>query len=176
MINLESCKNTKMKISIPIAINEDLDKYNPDSSYYHDICSKTTSDSGTDITLNDRKNEFIDDNMTLCEENCELINYNSALEKVKCSCDMKINIPLISDIKFNKDKLYKSFTDIKSIINIKILKCFKKVFNDSLKHNYGFIIILLIILLFIICIIIFLYKSYNIIKEDLDDILKKAFF
>ena len=25
--------------------------------------------------------------MTLCEENCDMIDYNSNNEKVKCSCD-----------------------------------------------------------------------------------------
>ena len=40
------------------------------------MCSTTTSESGTDISLKDRKNEFINNNMSLCEENCDLIEYN----------------------------------------------------------------------------------------------------
>ena len=35
-----------------------------------------TSDYGTDICLNDRRNEFIEKNLTLCDENCDLISYN----------------------------------------------------------------------------------------------------
>ena len=66
---------------------------------------------------------------------------------------MKLSIPLIEDIKFDKKELYKSFIDIKSIINIGILKCFKAVFNDSLIYNYGFFILLFIFLLFILKII-----------------------
>ena len=31
-------------------------------------------------------------NMTLCEENCDFVNYNPNIEKVKCSCDIKTNI------------------------------------------------------------------------------------
>ena len=84
-LNLSYCKNRKVDISIPVTINESLDKYNPKSDYYNSICSKATSDYGTDITLEDRKNEYIDNNMTLCEENCELIDYNYITEKVKCS-------------------------------------------------------------------------------------------
>ena len=170
-LNLDSCLNTKIDISIPVSINDNLDKYNPKSKYYNDICSKTISECNTDITLNDRKNEFIDNNMTLCEENCELTNYDYKTEKVKCSCDIKMNIPLLEEIKFNKEELLKSFIDIKNVINVKILKCFKEVFNDSLKYNYGFFLLLLIILLFIICIIIFYTKSYNNLKIDINDIV-----
>ena len=58
-----------------------MDKYNPKSSYYNDICSKATSESGTDIPLKDRMNEFVENNMTLCEENCDLIDYDKIREK-----------------------------------------------------------------------------------------------
>jgi len=67
LLNLSICSNMKIDISIPIEIEETLDKYNTSSNYYSDLCSRVTSKSGTDITLNDRKNEFIDNNMTLCE-------------------------------------------------------------------------------------------------------------
>ena len=109
--------------------------------------------------------------MSLCEENCDLINYNYNTEKVKCSCNIKINIPLFEEIKFNKDLLYKKFTDINNVFNIKIIKCFKNVFDKSIKNNFGFFIILLIILLFIICICIFYIKSFNILRNDINDII-----
>ena len=101
-LNLDSCKETKVGISIPVTISDDINKYNPKSQYYNDICSKAKSECGSDITLNDRKNEFINNNMSLCEENCDLINYNYETKKVKCSCDMKIKIPILDDIKFDK--------------------------------------------------------------------------
>ena len=36
------------------------------------ICSKATSESGTDISLKDRRNEYVYNNMSLCEENCNV--------------------------------------------------------------------------------------------------------
>ena len=72
-LDLSICKDTKIEISIAVKINDKIDKYNLSSNYYNDICSKTTSESGTDISLKDRRNEFVDNNMSLCEENCELI-------------------------------------------------------------------------------------------------------
>ena len=109
--------------------------------------------------------------MSLCEENCDLINYNYETKKVKCSCDMKIKIPILDDIKFDKNAFLESFIDINNIINIRILKCFKAVFNNSLKDNYGFFILLIIILLFLLCIIIFSIKSYNNLKVDINEIV-----
>ena len=70
------------------------------NNYYNDICTPITSSFGTDITLDDRRIEFINNNMFLCEENCELIEYNYKKEKAKYSCDIKLNIPDNYDIKF----------------------------------------------------------------------------
>ena len=68
-LNLTLCKDTRIEISIPIKINGSLDIYNPKSDYYNDICSKATSECGTDISLKDRRNEFVYNNMSLCEDN-----------------------------------------------------------------------------------------------------------
>ena len=161
-LNLTLCKETKIEISIPVKINDNIDKHNPKSGYYNDICYKTTSEIDTDICLKDRRNEFIENNMTLCEENCDLINYNYAIAKVKCSCDFQTNISQNHDIKFNKKEFFKSFTDIKNIANIDIIKCYKIVFIiKNLIYNYGFYIMAFIMLLYFIAIIIFCCISYK---------------
>ena len=97
--------------------------------YYNDVCYKTTSESGTDISIKDRRNDFIDNNMALCEEKCDLINYNYSNEKVKCSCQIKTSISPNYDFKFNKNKFFKCFIDIKNIANFNILKCYTISFN-----------------------------------------------
>ena len=48
-LNISSCEGTKIEISIKVEINDTFDKYNPKSAYYNEICSKATSDNGTDI-------------------------------------------------------------------------------------------------------------------------------
>ena len=104
--------------------------------------------------------------MTLCEENCDLINYNYTNEKVKCSCDVKTSIKY--DYKFNKNEFFKSFIDIKNIANINIIKCYKIVLNSkNLVNNYGFYIIGSIMILYIITIFIFIFISYKRIKYNL---------
>ena len=87
-LNLSYCYDVKIDISIPLEINEPLDKYNSRSGYYNDICYTTTSEDGTDILLIDRQKEFIDNNKTICQENCILSEYNYNINKVKCSCNV----------------------------------------------------------------------------------------
>ena len=171
-LNLTSCKDAKIEISIAVKIDDILDKYNASSGYYNDICYKATTESGTDISLKDRKNEFFDNNMTLCEENCELIDYNYEKGKAKCSCDVKLSIPENYDIKFNKKDFLKSFIDIKNIANINLLKCYKTVLNiRSLKKNYGFFIIFFIVISYFITLFIFTSKSFKKLKKDIKKII-----
>ena len=164
-LNLTLCKGIKIQISIPVSIkiNDSIDKYNPKSGYYNDICYKARSKSGTDITLKDRREEFIENNLTLCEENCEFIDYNYTNEKVKCSCEIKTYISPNYDFKFNKNEFIKNFIDIKNIANINIIKCYKIVLKiKNLLHNYGFYIMDSILFLYFLTIFIFLC---NLIKN-----------
>ena len=171
-LDLSLCEGSKVEISIAVKINDNLDKFNASSDYYNDICYKTTSESGTDISLKDRKNEFIDNNMTLCEENCDLVGYDYEKEKATCSCDIKISMPENYDIKFDKKDFLKSFIDINNFANISILKCYKIVFQfKNLIKNYGFYILSLILLLYFITLFIFLYKSFRRLKKDITKII-----
>ena len=61
-----------MILSVPIKISESIDKLNISSGYYNDICYTTSSDSGTDITLNDRKKQYMKrNNIIICQEGCD---------------------------------------------------------------------------------------------------------
>ena len=172
-LNLTLCGNTKIEISIPVSINdENIDKYNSSSGYYNDICYPSKSDSGTDICLNDRREEFIDNNLTLCEEDCDLIEYDYTYKKAKCSCEVKINLPLIEDIKIDKEKLKKKFIDINNIANIKFMKCYKIVFKrDNIKSNYGFYIMIVIFCIFLICLFLFYFKYYKKYLLEISDVI-----
>ena len=167
-LDLSLCENIKIELSIPVFINDDIEKYNQSSDYYNDICSKTTSQYGTDICIKDRQNEFIENNMTLCEENCYLIDYNNENKKAKCSCLIKINLPLVDNIEIDSNKLYKSFTDINSFANIKMMKCFNDVLKpNEIKNNFGFLIFLFIVISFFIILFLFLFKFYEILKNQI---------
>ena len=74
---------------------------NSSSGYYNDICYITTSDSGTDISLKDRKNIFIEENKTMCQEDCDFPEYDYSIRKATCLCKDKESSKSIIDMKIN---------------------------------------------------------------------------
>ena len=168
-LNLTICKDKKIDILLPVKINDIIDKYNPCSRYYNNICYKAASIFNTDISLKDRRNEFMNNNMTLCEEDCKFIEYNYATEKVKCSCNIKLSITPNYDVKFNKKEFFKNFININNFINFNVMKCHNTAFK-SLFKNYGFFILISIIILYFITLSIFITISKNKLKKDIYDI------
>ena len=124
-----------------------MDIINPKNGYYNNICYPTTSDFGTDITLNDRKNEFVEKNRTVCQEDCTFIGYNYTTKKANCSCSVRQPSAFYENIIIDKNKLYKYFLDINSIANIDFLLCYKILFtkNGLLKKIGSYILILIIL-------------------------------
>ena len=113
-----------------------------------------------------------DKNMTLCEEDCDFKEYDSKTENVLCSCDVKIKLPLISEISFNKEKLYDKFININNSINIKIIKCYYILFNkEGISKNISIYIILPIIIFHLVTIIIFYTKDYKKLNFIINNIL-----
>ena len=166
-LNLSICKNIKIDITIPIEISmNDLDKHNQSSDLYNDICYTFASENNIDISLKDRRNEFVNNNMLVCEEDCEFIEYDNTTKKVSCSCPVKMKLPLISEIKVDKDKLFSNFKDIRNIANFKMLKCMNLLFNANnfYKNSANYMMIILFILS-IISIFVFIFYSSITIKN-----------
>ena len=165
-LNLNICKDTKIKIYIPVSIDENnLFKYNSSHEYYNDICYPYTTEDKTDIILQDRREEYINKNLSLCEKNCEFKNFDFSNEKVECYCSVKNIFHSISDISNNKDKLWNDFINITNIMNINIMKCYKVLFTQKgLINNIGSYIIISIIFIEIILVVIFKIKGFNKIK------------
>ena len=149
ILNLTVCENEKIQISIPVNIDEsNLFKYNISSDYYNDICFPFTTEYKTDIILIDRRNEYINNNMSLCESNCEFTGYNFDKKEAICECNIKIKLPLISEIVLNKNKLLNNFINLKETTNIYTMKCLKLLFSKSgIINNIGSYVLFSILLL-----------------------------
>ena len=139
-----------------------LFKYNSSDIYYNDKCYPYTTEFGTDINLNDRRNEYINNSMSLCEKNCDYEGYNNVTKLVKCKCDIKMSIKSIFEISIDNDKLLHKFIYLKEYINIEIIKCAKNLFKkNGLKYNIGSYILLGIIGYYILALFFFILKGYN---------------
>jgi len=173
-LNLSYCDDVKIDISIPHILTENIDKLNSSSKYYNDICYTTTSDSGTDITLKDRKEEFLDNNMTVCQEKCIFAEYNYTTQKVKCLCDVAEFSSKFNKMKINRAELFINSIDIKNIANINILVCYKKLFcKKGILYNYGSFSLDVIILFHLLFIIIFYSKN---LYRKIEDIINEITF
>jgi hypothetical protein len=178
-LELNICKNINVEILNKVNINaNEIDKYNPKSGFYNDICYSYTSDKGTDMSLEDRKKQFIEKNYSLCEENCVFKDYDEETKNAKCSCPIKINVPLISEINIDKERLKESFSNITNIANLNVMKCYNVLFSkQGILYNIGFYVILPINLLYFITVIIFYYKDFKELKIIIQKIIyiKKNF-
>ena len=114
-LNISICKDIKIKVNFPVSINEDNLFKHSSNSYYYDLCYSYTTEDNTDILLSDRQKEYNKNNMSLCESDCEFVNYNSDTKKVTCECQAKPMTSLIFEINNNKNKLFNKFKDIKNV-------------------------------------------------------------
>ena len=173
-LNLNICKNAKININIPVSIDvNNLFKYDPSSAFYNDICFPYTTEFKTDIILKDRRNEFIDNNMSLCENNCEYKGYDNNKKISKCECSIKTEFHFLSEIKIDKNLLLNNFKELEKISNIYVMKCYKLLFTkDGLIVNIGSYILLGIIFFIIIFTILFKVKGYKKIEALVNEIIK----
>ena len=172
-LNLSICKDIKIYLSIPISITEYIDELNSSSGYYNDICYIATSESGSDIILKDRKVEFVEKNKTVCQDHCDFSNYNYSSKKANCSCNVKESSSSIFDnMIINRTKLYENFKDVKNLINLGILVCYKVLFNkNSILYNVGSYIIIAIIFFHLIFSFIFFIKELKELNEKIKEII-----
>ena len=170
-LDLSICKDIKIDISIPVKISpNEIDKYNMSSDIYNDICFTLTSENGTDKPLKERQNEFIKNNLSLCEENCDFGEYNNDTKKAVCSCFTKVKLPLISEIKVDKEKLFSNFKDIRNIANFKMLKCYNLLLDKSniFKNAANYMLVILFIIS-LISLIVFICYNYIKIKKYIQE-------
>ena len=132
------------------------------------------SENGLDITNKDRKQDYNNKHLSLCGADCEYKGYDINTKKSECDCNYKLVLENISDMTQNKEKLIDKFTDIKSIFNLNVAKCYKELFTiNGLMNNIGNYILLVMIFLNLICLISFLVKGYKLLIKTIYDLVEQ---
>ena len=167
-LDLKEYNNFYINISIPVSINEEnLLKYDPKNGYYTNKCEPSTTKNGTDILLTDRQNEFNDNNMLLCETNCNYNGYNN--KNAECSCGIKYEQIIISQIVDQKNILKYNFTNKNELDT---MTCYKTLFTkDGLVKNISSYILLFVLLLLVISGIFFYKCGYFTLEESIGEII-----
>ena len=173
-LNLSICKDIPIEIDIPISLDtNELFKYNLSSEYYKDRCFPYTTEKGADIILDDRKNEYFQNHMSVCEENCQFDDYDYNNKKAKCKCQVKETFMPKQEFKIDKDKFMK-LLNIKNTINIYVMKCYKLFLSkNGIKKNIGNYILLAIILLNIVLLLFFIFKEYNLLNIKIQNLINE---
>ena len=186
-LNLSFCEDVKIDIYATANMEsgiynlakylkeEGYDIFDSSDDFYNDICSTFTSYNNTDVILNDRRKDFYNPNITLCEDNCKYEEFDIETIKVKCQCDIKTSVKDITEVKFSPNKIIENFYKLEKYANLKIVICYNQVFNLSkLKKNYGSYFMIFIGLLFIITMINIFITLKNKINEILKNIIANS--
>ena len=125
------------------------------------------------MILNDRQNEYITNNYSLCQNNCTFSGYETGTKKALCNCEVKTKINLISEIIDDKNKLSSNFSSNEgSSSNLNTMKCSDTLFSkEGLLYNIGSYILILIFMYFAISSILFYKVGYTLIENDIQSIL-----
>ena len=161
-LNLKYCQEILIDYIIPVSIDENnIFKYDPNNEYYTDECFPFTTDNHTDIILNDRKEEFIINNWSLCEINCSYNGYNEETKKVSCKCEIREKESLITEIVYEKNLLSNNFTFDEYKLNLKTMKCANTLFTkQGLLSNIASYIMIFSLIIFLILFILFLKLGF----------------
>ena len=143
-------------------MNEKIELSNIDNIFYNDICELYTTEVNTDMSLNDRRDEFYV-NESLCENNCTLnkiFDKDLKIIKALCKCNIKYNFT-------SNENAGKKF-DIphKSSYNIEAFLCIKETFNSlNLSKNIIFWVLLIVIIFFIVMLLCYIFYGNKILKR-----------
>ena len=195
-INLSICDKNTISINVPVYLDQNIEEINDDmysygynifdenDTFYNDICSKYTTENGTDLTLNDRRSDMygLVSNISLCQEGCNYEYYNSSTKKAKCNCEIQEKKNIIDNIESIKnsfkpnENLLEIFEKTLSYSNFKILSCFKvlKYFKNFI-NNYGCIIMSIILIIFITLMLKYFIYDQKVIKKYIETVIENNF-
>jgi hypothetical protein len=130
-----------------------------------DISSIFKFDNESDVTLDDRKDYYL--NISFCEENCSYIHFDYYKASVTYQCNIKEDIDLnYTNFRYFNSKVKTNYFDK---FNFKVYKCYNQVFSIiRLKGNIGSYIIINVLIFEIVILFLFcgvgLIPSYELVQ------------
>ena len=121
-----------------------IDVFDASSAFFNDICFPySDSENDTDVPLSVRRDEYYQ-NVTFCSGDCVYDGINYETTSVNCKCDTTSKDNGLQSI--TKNELKNEFTTSLTSSNIKVIVCYKLVFNaKKLQTNIGSWIMIAII-------------------------------
>ena len=127
-----SLLNSQLQFKLDDAINKGLDVFSSDSPFYNDVCTPFTNENGNDVLLDERKADYFNEQLNLCDEGCSFKEYNPTTHYYSCVCTIKGKGEVVT--KELNENFYKRHKNS----NIEVFKCASQVFSsEGQKKNFG---------------------------------------
>ena len=162
------------------AKKQGYDLFNPDDPFYSKICTRYTSESGTDVLLDDRISFYFNTvvNFTTCPDNCQFISYSTETQNLKCECGIiDEDISTLDLNHINSKNTYKSFYSALKYSNYKVMICYNLVFNFKIFcQNIGSILTLILFIFYLCILVLYVCKDSTSLKSSISKVaFPKAF-
>ena len=132
---------TQFQSKIDAVVSNGYDVFDSNSPFYNDICTPFTNENGNDVLLDERRADYFNENINLCESGCTFVSYNLSLKMYTCSCPIKTSVG--AELKANNvEEVIKEFPESfykkHKHSNIEVFKCASQVFSSKGQtKNFG---------------------------------------
>ena len=127
-----SLLGSQLQFKLDDAIAKGYDVFGSDSPFYNDVCTPFTNENGNDVLLDERKADYFNEQLNLCDDGCTFKEYNPQTHYYSCVCTIKGEGKVIS--KELNENFYKRHKNS----NIEVFKCASQVFSsEGQKKNFG---------------------------------------
>ena len=170
------CDNQPLyyKIKVENINDELLYLYNKSSDYYNEECMVYKSKNDTDLTLYSRRMDFNKNYMSLCEKDCDFINYDSSTSRVECKCNFKVKVLSVDEL--NSNDLIFFFDDDPQITNFFLLKCYFLITSkEDIIKNPGFYLTVIVAGIFDLIFFLFCIIGYRALSKRIDEAIRLKF-
>ena len=133
---------SQFQSKIDAVVSNGYDVFDSNSPFYNDICSPFTNENGNDVLLDERRADYFNENINLCERGCTFVSYNLSLKMYTCSCPVKTSVGADMKNNSNVEQVSKEFPESfykrHKHSNIEVFKCASQVFSPKGQtKNFG---------------------------------------
>ena len=135
---------TELQNKIGAIVSNGYDPFNSESPFYNDICTPFTNENGNDVLLNERRTDYFNENINICDKDCTFSHYDPKTKMYTCKCKIQIlgkeseENGTKSETTYVNKTLPESFYKRQKNSNIEVIKCSSQVFSSSgQKKNFG---------------------------------------
>ena len=141
-------------------INNGYDAFSSESPFYNDVCTPFTNENGNDVLLDERRSDYFNEVLNICEKGCTFIEYNPNSHLYSCKCPVKDQINGQNDNQIVSKELPESFYKKHKNSNIEVFKCSSQVFSSQgQKNNFGSYVLLACLTSFIGVVAFYIIKG-----------------